>query len=123
MIELELTIVRLKKTKEPVAIFDRVDCIFKLGFKTDEVANPAACEYADVEILCDFEVFFKSRFKSDCEEDEFFDKASFGFDMLSEAHDKFNSSDVEWCEFPEGFNYLQTSGEVEDRMLSKEVPF
>ena len=75
MIELELTIVRLTKTKEPVAVFDRVDCIFKLGFKTDEVANPTECEYADVEVLCDFEVFFKSKFESDCEDDEFFDKA------------------------------------------------
>lgn len=123
MIELGLTIVRLIKTKEPVAVFDRVDCIFKLGFKTDEVANPTECEYADVEVLCDFEVFFKSKFESDCEDDEFFDKASFGFDMLSEVHDKFNCADVEWCAFPEGFNYLQTSGEVEDRLLSKEAPF
>lgn len=122
MIELELTIVRLTKTKEPVAIFNRFDCIFHLGQNVDQVTDPALCEYADVEITCSLEVFFYKSFKNKGDE-EFFENASLGWDFLSEAQDKFASADTEWCEFPSGFDYVSSSGDATDRLLKSEAPF
>ena len=123
MIEIELTIVRMTKTKEPVAIFNRFDCIFRLGQNVDQVTDPSLCEYADVEITCSLEVFFYKTFKSKNDDSEFFDNASLGYDFLSEAQDKFDSSDTEWCEFPSGFDYVSSHGDATDRLLKSEVPF
>lgn len=125
MINLQLTLVRLTETKEPVAVFDRQDCIFTLGRKTDEVTDPALCEYADVEIFCEIEILFKSQFFEWPLEDEseFSEGASFGFQMLDCVQDKYLDENIEWCEFPSGYDYLKSDGDADDRLLKSEVPF
>ena len=106
MIKLELTVVRMKATQEPVAVFDKVKTIGKLVNKIDEVTTPSDCEYADVQIQCDISIFFRQSMGEFWKEDDdsILDNCEIGWSMASEIESIFNDDEIEWAEITPELN-------------------
>lgn len=123
MITLEITLVRLIGTGEPVAVFDRVKSINELARKVDEVATPSDCEYVDAVIKTDFSLLFASpmgKIWQDSGED-FLEGASIGYGMLSEIEDLFLDEFLEWSEIPKEIDSICLRRDAETVMLSGDI--
>jgi hypothetical protein len=100
--KMELTVVRLKLTQEPVAVFEKQNCMVKLASLIDEVTTPSDCEYADYSADVDFAILFGSPMDKDWRDDEtaVCDSARIGWGLLSEMEDIFSDPDIIWAEIP-----------------------
>lgn len=115
----ELTIVRLAETKEPVAVFDQVDCIALLGSMIDEVTDPASCEYADVFIDLPITLLLSTQ-KPDFMKDEYSqidatDSMHMGWEMSESIKNVYIDDSIEWLEMPQNFRYLGAHKSIESR--------
>lgn len=119
---IKITLVRLKENKEPVAVFEKIDCIVSLGAYIDEVTDPARCEYCDYELKEDFKLlFFDNCDEFNENEDVQFaalDSLSLGFDFKVKVIQAFLDKKNDWAEFPENFDCLSDSLEFDERFWS-----
>ena len=111
--KLNLTIIRLIETREPVAIYEQVNDIMELGFRIDEITDPKICEYSDVELDVPFEMVCGGQFPkfTVCENEQFDAIAAMspGDDVTIELLKCFLDPDVLWMEMPVDFDYLASS--------------
>ena len=123
MIDLELTFVRLKCTKEPVAIFEKVNCMAKLAFLIDEIATPSDCEYCDQPMKIELSILFSFGMGRFWRQDNsaIAESASFGFNFLSEIEDVYTDEDIEWCEIPAFVDSISTMNDGAEKLLNGDI--
>ena len=119
MIYIDVTLVRHKETKEPVAIFEQENDIVALGRKIDEVSDPSMCQYTDVTIEFDFTLFFEGSFSDfmSCndEQSKCFESSRFSSETCDELVEYFTDDITDWCDFPDHFDCLCAGLDIEDR--------
>ena len=117
--EIELTLVRITKTKEPVIATSYTGDIIELGRRIDEVTDPYGCEYKDVTVECSLQINWSDRAPNYKEMDElekvdFIDHGSFPEGLCLSLLDEFED-DHGWTEMPEGGNYLVVGPTLDER--------
>lgn len=122
--KLELTLVRLKKTREPVAIYEMENDIVELGNKIDMITSPSECEYLDCEINIPFSMVCSGQFPDFAtnEESQFeaIESMRPGEDFCSELLELFTDNSSLWMDMPNGFDYLSRNRSFEDRFTGQE---
>lgn len=117
--KIELTLVRLKRTREPVAVFEKTDSIVHLGQMIDEITSPGDCEYMDAEIDLKLSMLCACQFPDFATNEQIqYDAISsmcMGDEMAIQILDLFSDSSTFWIEMPSGFDYLSAKNSVEDR--------
>ena len=117
--KIELTLVRLKSTREPVAIYEREDDIVELGNKIDIVTYPGACQYLDCEINMPFSMICTGQFPDFAtDEDSQFDAIEsmcLGEQICLELQSLFTDNTSLWVDMPTEFDYLSSSKSFEYR--------
>lgn len=120
--KIDMTLVRLIENKEPVAVFEKIDCIVTLGAAIDEVTDPARCEYCDFSIEGSLSLLFFSNCDGFDEDEDIQLKSmeglSIGFDFKIKIMEAFLDSKNEWTEFPSNFDCLSVGTEIQDRFWS-----
>lgn len=104
MIKINITLVRAKETQEPVAVFNHVDDIVKLGQMIDELTDPSICQYADHKIKIEFGILFPLG-SSDCDDhydcdDEIISSGKMICDMQSLVAEAFKCKKLKWADMP-----------------------
>jgi hypothetical protein len=119
MSEINITLVRLKKTKEPVAVFENDMDITELGKAIDEITDPSECEYVDIDIFVPLQINFFSH----CVEDEdCHENARIGFNFMEEILSYMKDDFLSWIPMPRNYDYLSINLETENRFRG-ETPF
>ena len=118
---ISVTLVRMIETKEPVALFDRVDDIVELGKLIDEVTDPSLCEYLDCELALKLKLHYSNpedEFEGLDDEQKFDVYCEFksGFEMIDGIQKAFEQED-EWQPMIPKFDYLSNNLELEHRFL------
>lgn len=121
MVNIEVTMVRLKGSHEPVAIYGQVNDLIALGRMVDEIVDPAACDYADCVINVDFGIVC-SRNSSYGDNNEILYAGLMTLPMFESIAPKFKSKKTKWTEFPEDFDFLGTTA-PEHVAKDLEAPF
>ncbi len=115
-----LTLVRMRETGEPVAVFEHVDDLITLGRMIEEVTDPSECQYADADIAFDFGLLFPEPTPdfSDSEEvaGDVMDSAELCWQGKSKILDVFVDDETEWCDFPFGLDCLSINAPLADRL-------
>ena len=123
--KIELTLVRLKRTREPVAVYEIVNDIVELGNKVDTITSPSECEYLDCEINIPFSMICAGQFPDFAtnEESQFeaIESMYMGEDWCSELQSFFTDNSSLWVEMPVGFDYLGINRKFEDRFFESEI--
>jgi len=119
MIDIDVTMVRSKETKEPVAIFEQTSDLVSLGAMIDEIVDPALCEYSDQTISIDLGLIFSNPTPEFIENQERQSEAislgGFSSGMCYQILEYFLCNIIEWVEFPENFDSLSSDLDFEDR--------
>lgn len=122
---IEVTLVRLKRTREPVAIYESVDNIVELGIKIDQIVDPQECEYLDAEMEIDFSLVCRGQFPEFSVREEVQLEAIEAFvpdnEMAFTMLELFTDSSSLWCEMPQGFDYLSSRPD-EERFYNDSQP-
>lgn len=122
---IELTLVRLKKTREPVAIYEMENDIVELGNKIDIITSPSDCEYLDCEINVPFSMVCTGQFPdfatSEQSQFEAIESMRPGEDFCAELLELFTDNSSHWMDMPSGFDYLSANRSFEDRFTEQEA--
>ena len=119
--DIEFTLVRLKRTKEPVAFFERVDDIIELCQKIDFICSPADCEYADCPVDLPFSLYFPMKKEKGVDDAEIVGAAVVS-DIMAEAMvDAFDDPDNQWTSFPDGMSVGAT--DIDSAFPAPRMPF
>lgn len=101
------TIVRLKETFEPVLFSEKIDDIVMLGRIIDELTDPYACEYLDVNadvLIC--AGFINQCGEMDCDSIIIESPVFLNFSTESIIDIFIKNQDSEWLELPALYDYL-----------------
>ena len=112
MKSIDVTLVRAKETKEPVAVFEQQDDLVSLGLKVDEVIDPGQCQYADYKINMDFGILFQL---TGDDHDEIIGCGGMTPAMADSISAAFKNKKIKWVDFPGGFDCLSTGIELDQR--------
>lgn len=119
---IEVTMVRLKDTKEPVLIVEHTDDIVHLGQLVDYVTSPSHCEYTDATLEVDLEMVCMGSFPkfASCEDEAGSAVSGFsmGVAMAESVLDLFQDEFLHWIDMPEGFDFMSTDIAIEGRYYS-----
>jgi hypothetical protein len=118
MITIRSTLVRMKKTKEPVAIFERENDIIELGRKVDEVCDPSLCEYLDIDLNVNFSLLchIGSHVIDDTDfYEEIISGATLTGSMSQSIATAFQNKKNKWLGLPCGVDFLSTGLSIDDR--------
>jgi len=102
--KINVTLVRCKETKEPVAVFEQVDDIVRLGQMIDELTDPSICQYADHKIKIEFGILFPLG-PSGCDDpyncdDEIINSGKMTYSMIDGMRHVFENTKLEWADLP-----------------------
>jgi hypothetical protein len=118
---IDLTVVRIKESKEIVGIFEHEQSLIELFWKVDQILSPLDCEYTDMDhVEIPFEILFSISKKDLKDEDDdcinFF--GEIGERMNIEISNLIDESDFyEFTGFEHGIDYLEIESEINSEIF------
>lgn len=122
MIYIEVTLVRLKETKEPVGVYSKNYDIVSLCNMIDSVCDPSLTEYRDAELEFNFGIeFHKKSVQQEYDEGVSYsciESASMCEEMSLAIIDAYEDESAEWCGCPDGLNFMSSDLDISQRFCS-----